>query len=234
MENNTVYEWILHSTFTVAARAKSLEHIKPSLSRIVRARDEVLDLCCGSGLSSFWFEDRGAKVTGIDFAPYMIALAKEEAVHRDSQVQFIEADIFIQDFGRDRYDLVSCFGNSISDFPVSHFAKLGNKIARALKPGARFVLDYHDGSYEFMKGCERRASVYQETPERVTFRFKDYLPEQGARVAIIRNESRGEEYERKGYIYTKPVVHLAMSNVLEPEQHIVLSENHFLDVFVRK
>lgn len=62
MNNNTVYEWVLHSTFTVSARAKSLQRLEPYLSAMGNAVDEVLDLCCGSGFVSFWFEGQGAKV----------------------------------------------------------------------------------------------------------------------------------------------------------------------------
>lgn len=234
MDNNTVYEWILQSTFTVSAREKSLQRAKPHLSNLVHPGDEILDLCCGSGFVSFWFEKQGAKVTGIDFAPYMIALAKEETVRRKSSVQFIEADIFAQDLGQECYDLVSCFGNSISDFPLSDLAKLGMKIAGVLKPGGRFVLDYHDGSYEFMQGRGAREGIYQEAPERISFRYKGYLPEIGAFVHTIRNEARGEEYDRKGYIYTVPTVHLALRSVLNVEQHILLDANHFMDVFGRQ
>ena len=234
MDNNTVYEWILQSTFTVSAREQSLQSAKPHLSNLVHPGDEILDLCCGSGFVSFWFEKQGAKVTGIDFAPYMIALAKEETVRRKSSTQFIEADIFAQDLGQECYDLVSCFGNSISDFPLSDLAKLGMKIASVLKPGGRFVLDYHDGSYEFMQGRGAREGVYQEAPERITFRYKGYLPEMGAFVHTIRNEARGEEYDRKGYIYTVPTVHLALRSVLNVEQHILLDANHFMDVFGRQ
>jgi SAM-dependent methyltransferase len=133
----------------------------------------------------------------------MITPAKEEAARRKSSVQFIEADILVHDLGQGRYDLISCFGNSISDFPLSDFAKPGKEIVRALKPGGRFVLDFHDGSYDFMQGRGAREGVYQEAPERITFRYKGYLPKIGAWAHIIRNETRGEEYERKGYIYTR-------------------------------
>jgi SAM-dependent methyltransferase len=234
MDNNTVYEWILPTTFTVSERTKSLQCLEPHLSTLVRPGDHVLDLCCGSGPMSFWFEERGAKTTGMDFAPYMIALAKEEASRRNSAVEFIQADIFTQDFGRQCFDLVSCFGNSICDFPLLDFANLVRKIASALKPGGRFVLDYHDGSYPFMQGRGAQQGVYQEAPERITFLFKEYLPEIGACVITIRNEARGEAYDRKRYIYTVPVVHLVQPDRLTLDQHIVLGENHFLDVFIRK
>lgn len=78
-----------------------------------------------------WLEGLGAKVTGTDFAPYMISLAKEEAKQRISSVQFIEADIFAYDFDVDHFDLIKRF-DSNSDFP-----KLSRKIICALKPGGR-------------------------------------------------------------------------------------------------
>ena len=232
MDNNTVYEWILQSTFTVSNRIKSLYLMLPYLSPLIRAGDEVLDLCCGSGPMAFWFEEQGAQATGIDFAPYMIALAREEASRRNSSVEFVEADIFTYDLGQGRYDLVSCFGNSISDFPLSDYARMVKLVFRALKSGGRFALQYHDGSFGTLQGKAARFGVYQESPERITYRFKEYLPEIGACVNTIRNETQGQEYDRKGYIYTVPVVRLITSSSLKLEQHILLEENHFLDIFI--
>jgi len=231
--NNTVYEWILHSTFTVTAREKSLESAKPYLSNLVHPGNEVLDLCCGTGFVSFWLEEQGAKVTGMDFASYMISLAKREASQRNSKVDFIEADIFTQDFGEERFDLISCF-DSISDFPISDFTRLGGKVANALKPGGRFVVKYVDINNKYIQGTAAREGVYQETPERISYRIKGYLPEIGAILNTIRNETRSEEYDRKGYIYTPPMVQLAMSNFLQLEQRILLGADQFLDVFVKK
>jgi len=233
MDNNTVYEWILHSTFTVAARNNSLESAKPYLSIFVHPGDEILDLCCGTGFASFWFEERGAKVTGMDFASYMVLLARKEASQRNSKVEFIEADIFEHDFGVNRFDLISCF-DSISDFPVTDFAKLGAKISHALKFGGRFIVKYVDISYKYIQGNAAREGLYQESPERITYSIKGYLPEVGAVVNTIRNETRGEEYDRKGYIYTAPLVQLAMSSSLDLEQHIILDVDQFLDVFVKQ
>jgi len=232
MNNNTVYEWILHSTFTVAAREKSLESAKPYLSSLVHQGDEVLDLCCGTGFVTFWLEGLGATVTGVDFAPYMISLAKQGAIQRGSTVAFIEADIFAYDFGQECFDLITCF-DSISDFPIFDFAKLGGMMARALKPGGRFVVKYADGFYKYIQQNSPREGLYQETPERITYHFKEYLPETGATVNTIHNETRGEEYDRRGYIYTPPIVELAMNNVLKLEQHVTLDTGQYLDVFVK-
>lgn len=232
MDNNTVYVWILQTTFMTSARTKSLRQMEPYLASLVQPDTEVLDLCCGSGFASFWFEEQGARVTGMDFAPYMISLAREETFCRNSRAEFVEADIFSHDFGRECFDLISCF-DSISDFPLSDFAKLKKKAAQALKPGGQFIVKYADGCHKFMQEKVERAGVYQEAPERITFRYKEYLSEIRASVNIIRNETHGEEYERKGYIYTAPVVHLAISSVFDLERCVTLSKNESLDIFIK-
>jgi 2-polyprenyl-3-methyl-5-hydroxy-6-metoxy-1,4-benzoquinol methylase len=232
MNNNTVYEWILNTTFTASHRVEILHEMKPFISTIVRPGDDVLDLCCGSGFASFWFEKLGATVTGIDLAPYIIKLPREEATRRNSSVQFVEADLFTIDFGWERFDLITCF-DSISDFPLSDFAMLGKKVASALKHGGRFVVKYLDGSYKYISGIAAREGVYQDEPERISYCFKEYLPEIGAFVHTIRKKTRGEEYERKGYIYTPPSVQLAMGNLLVLEQRIALDEMQFLDIFIK-
>jgi hypothetical protein len=57
--------------------------------------------------------------------------------------------------------------------------------------------------------------------------------EVGGYVHTIRNEARDEEYERKAYLYSVPMVRLALPERLLRRRHVVLSANHFLDVFVR-
>lgn len=234
MNNNTVYEWLLQSTFTVSARETSLHSAKPHLAPIIHPSDKALDLCCGTGFISFYMEGLGAKVTGIDFAPYMIVLARQEASQRNSSVEFVEADIFRQDFGEEQFNLVTCF-DSITDFPVADFAKLCDKVASALKPGGRFIVKYMDGIYSKIVGKNfYPKGKYQETPEIISFQVKGYLPDEGAFVNTIRNETRQEEYDRKGYVYTPPMVRLAMGDLLELEQYILLDEGQFLDIFTRK
>lgn len=55
----------------------------------------------------------------------------------------------------------------------------------------------------------------------------------GARVNLIRNEATGEEYERKSYVYSLPIVQLVLGEVLDPAGHVVLDKQHFLDVFMK-
>jgi SAM-dependent methyltransferase len=229
----TLYEWILQ-TFTISSRERGLKIVEPYLAEIAQPGDNVLDLCCGTGRMSFWFEDLGATVTAVDFAPYMIALARGEAERRQAKVKFVEADIFKFDMAPSSYDLISCFGNSISDFSLADYQVLVKQISVALKPGGRFALQYHDGSYEYIQGTAAREGVYQEEPECISFRFEKYSPEDGAYVMLIHNEARGEQYLRKGFIYTIPMIKLITEAMLMLERHIVLEENHYLDVYVKR
>jgi ubiquinone/menaquinone biosynthesis C-methylase UbiE len=93
MDNNLVYEWIL-PVFTASERAQSVQLMAAHLSPLLHSGSTVLDLCCGGGPASFWFEEMGAVETALDFAPYMISLAKGGCCS-GSSVTFIEADVFL-------------------------------------------------------------------------------------------------------------------------------------------
>lgn len=221
--NNTVYEWVLQSTFHVSAREGSSHSAKADLCNLIRPGDEVLDLCYSV---SFWLESQGTKVTGMDFAPYMLSLARQEAKQRISTIEFIEEDIFEQAFGHKKYSLILCF-DSIFDFPASYFAILGRKIANAQKPGGRFVVKYVDYK-NFLDNNLLLEGKYQDEPEVITFQIKEFLPDESAFVNTIRNKTREQEYDRKVYIYTSPIIQLFKGRVLELERHAVLDDQEIL------
>ncbi len=224
----TLYKWILKE-FTVRGRAEDVAKLGPELASLIRPGDRVLDLCCGGGPFSFYLEEKGAKVTGIDFAPYMIQLAREEAKRRASAVNFVLGDVLTDDLGVDYFDLVVFLGNTVSDFPPSSFLRLGRRVSQALKPKGRFAIQYIDGVLYFQK--EKQGGVQQEEPQRITWRFKEYVPEKGAYVLVYKNESTGEEYEYTSYVYTRPLLRLLMAGLFRLERSIQQSE---LDVFLKR
>src|SRR5215468_6486156 len=68
---------------------------------------DALDAGCGTGFLSFELAARGHRVTGVDFAPSMIAEARRKAAERGvSSVAFEEADAERLPFGPGRFDLV--------------------------------------------------------------------------------------------------------------------------------
>jgi SAM-dependent methyltransferase len=232
-ESIILYEWI-SKEFGVEGRVRSVDKLGPELVSLVRPGEGVLDLCCGGGPFSFFLEKQGAKVTAIDFAPYMIQLAHEEASRCRSRIDFILADVLTHDLGLDRFDLAVFLGNTVSDFSPSNFSRLAGKVSRALKPNGRFAIQYIDGLLHFQAESSAGKGIQQEKPERITWRFKEYQAKKGAYVIIYGNESTDEEYEYTSYIYTTPFIRLAMDRWFSMERSIQLSEMSFLDVFMKR
>jgi SAM-dependent methyltransferase len=57
-----LYEWILQE-FTLDRRAGFVNSLAPYLTALLHPGDRVLDLCCGAGPFSFFFEEQAARVT---------------------------------------------------------------------------------------------------------------------------------------------------------------------------
>src|SRR5246500_5094593 len=79
-----------HSIATAAERAawdRIIDLIVPS------GRDlAALDAGCGTGFLSLELAARGHRVTGVDFAPAMLAEARRKAAERGIEIRFEEAD----------------------------------------------------------------------------------------------------------------------------------------------
>lgn len=228
----TLYEWILQE-FTAEGRADAVKYIGSHLSALVDQGDRVLDLCCGTGPFSFFLEEQGAEVTAVDFAPFMIQVAQEAARRRRSSVDFIQADVRTYDLGTEQFDVVVFLGNTVSDFALDSFIRLGQKVSESLKPGGRFAIHYIDGLYQFVQKQYPREDVQQEEPVRITRSFKEYVPETASYVEVYANEATGDACEYTCYVYSLPLVRLALGKRFELEQTIRLSPRSFLDIFVK-
>ena len=228
-----LYKWILQE-FTVEGRADFVDYLGPHLAKLIHPGDHVLDLCCGTGPFAFFLEEHGAKVTAIDFAPYMIEQAQEKALKQDSTINFIQADVLTHDLGAEQFDVVVFLGNTVSDFPMSQFVQIGQRISKTLKQNGRFAVHYIDGLYQFVQEQYPRVGVQQEEPEKITRRFKEYLPEGAAYIEVYTNEATGEVYEYTSYIYAPPYVRLAMDEMFALEKTVSLNARSFLDIFLKK
>src|SRR5580692_2930457 len=71
-----------------------------------REKLEVLDVGCGTGILSLELAARGHKVAGIDFAPEMLALAKDKAAKAGASIRFEHADAENLPFPPAGFDLV--------------------------------------------------------------------------------------------------------------------------------
>jgi ubiquinone/menaquinone biosynthesis C-methylase UbiE len=126
--------------------------LQPAHQRLVelaniRAGDEVLDLCCGTGAITRMAFDRGASVTGVDVSEAMIDAARANS---SSSVRFEVADAGALPFPDTGFDAVLC-GFALSHLPDVHTA-LG-EVWRVLRSGGRFV----DSSW----GAERANPTFE-------------------------------------------------------------------------
>jgi SAM-dependent methyltransferase len=73
---------------------------------------EVLDVACGTGNATIPAARRGARVTGLDFSPALLAIARERSADAMVEVEWVEGDAQDLPFGDGSFDRVtSTFGH---------------------------------------------------------------------------------------------------------------------------
>jgi ubiquinone/menaquinone biosynthesis C-methylase UbiE len=108
-----------------------------------RSALDTLDAGCGTGFLSFELAARGHRVTGVDFAPAMLAEARRKATERGVSVRFEEADTEHLPFPAASFDL------AISRhllWTLPHPEAAIDEWIRVLRPGGRLVVA--DGQFD--------------------------------------------------------------------------------------
>jgi SAM-dependent methyltransferase len=107
---------------------------------------EVLDVACGYGRHAIELVQRGIGVTGLAPSLPLLIRAADEAQRRALTVNFVHADMREMAFERHfdgAYSMLTSFGY----FDEETNLRVAERIARALKPGARFLLDIVNRDY---------------------------------------------------------------------------------------
>jgi ubiquinone/menaquinone biosynthesis C-methylase UbiE len=125
-----------HSIRTPAERA-AWDRILDLVLAGCRSVLNTLDAGCGTGFLTFELAARGHQVTGVDFAPAMMAEARRKAVDRGVSILFAEADAERLPFMAGSFDL------AISRhllWTLPHPETAVDEWVRVLRPGGRLVV----------------------------------------------------------------------------------------------
>jgi SAM-dependent methyltransferase len=106
------------------------------------AGGEVLDVACGYGRHAIGLARRGYRVTGVDFNPHYLEAAGRDATAAGAETaaRWVMADMRALPFERD-FDGVYSYFTSFGYFSDEENERVLAGVARALRPGGRFLLD---------------------------------------------------------------------------------------------
>lgn len=108
----------------------------------------LLNLLCGSGNDALSWAVKGASVVGVDISDVAIAIAREQAAATGLAATFVAADVYdLPDSLQDSsFDIVYSTAGIMCWMPdLAEWARI---VARALRPGGRFLMDEHHPIWE--------------------------------------------------------------------------------------
>src|SRR5579863_4310921 len=131
---------------------------------------DVLDVGCGTGILSLEFAGRGHRVTGIDFAPAMLALARQKAAQARLGIRFAEGDGEATPFPPLAFDLVV---TRHVLWTLPHPEAAIDEWIRVLRPGGRLAVvdgaQYNEASAPPQRENARTSAEYAAVGDKLPF-----------------------------------------------------------------
>jgi SAM-dependent methyltransferase len=126
--------------------------------------DRVLDLACGSGVHALRLAQRGLEVLGVDIAPSLVAHCRERAASAVAErgtatARFEQGDMRALAY-EGEFDAVLLLSGSFGFYDDATNADVLARIARALKPGGRVLIDVFDPTRMVVRPPRRSWSEY--------------------------------------------------------------------------
>src|SRR3984885_4240904 len=103
----------------------------------IEAGGNILDVPCGNGRHAIELASRGYRTTGLDLSEEFIAEARQASPH---PIRWVQDDMRSLPWVS-TFDGAYCFGNSFGYLSWDESRQFLSAVARALKPGARFIID---------------------------------------------------------------------------------------------
>ncbi len=210
------YENFFHGvSLDLWRKAISPEQTKREADFLVKAIEyeagsHLLDVPCGNGRLSLELASLGYRVTGMDISEEFIEEARSvvlgppaDAGGTDSlpRVEFLLGDMR-NIKGEAIYDGGYCFGNSFGFLEYSDMESFLGGVARALKPGARFVIETGMAAESVLRKFEEETSHQIED---ILLTIKErYLAEESCIDTdyIFERDGKTESRKAKHWIYT--------------------------------
>ena len=123
------------------------------MGQLPARKQSILELACGTGRAAIPLALAGHRVTGIDYAPEMIDLARQKrdaAGLTDRQLRLEVGDMLKLDLG-ERFDWVAVFFNTFCNFTTLDLQdRVLSNVVKHMKPAGRFWLDIYNPDPELL------------------------------------------------------------------------------------
>jgi len=156
----------------------------------------VLDVACGAGLFSFWLEQKGYEVVGIDINKEMIRLALKTKRKYNFKSQFLLGDAVSVKL-KDIFDSVIIFGNTLFSLSPKTFINIIKNIKNYLKENGYVIINYRSLVEKLVN--KEWKDVYFDSENIISFIFK-YNDSQ-AKITKIYVDLNGEKLPTKEPFY---------------------------------
>jgi ubiquinone/menaquinone biosynthesis C-methylase UbiE len=136
---------------------------------------KILDVCCGHGRHCIQLAKRGYEVVGVDLSEKLLEVARKRAEELKLLCSFIHKDARKMDFNEEfdfAINMFTSFGFLESD---KEDQKILNSVARALKRGGKFLLDFLNCYAIVRHYVSRTAREFEDGSLMVSFRTFDIL-----------------------------------------------------------
>ena len=120
--------------------------IKKDLSGIIKKGMNVLDLGCGTGITTKYIAELGAKVIGVDLSPKLIEFAKVNSAYENAE--YMVSDITNVDFGKKTFDVI-CLIDVMEHIPQEKIQNLLRNIKRYSNDNTIIYLNIPDARMQY-------------------------------------------------------------------------------------
>jgi SAM-dependent methyltransferase len=152
------YEWMFGVPFE--AKVAEQKAILDEFAAGEGAGGLALDLGCGSGFQSIALSDRGYEVLAIDASAKLLAKLSARIGSRSISTKHSDLQELDSLVRAGSAEIAVCMGDTLTHLPDrSDASNLFQSVARALKPGGKFVITYRDLASVELVGLDRFIAV---------------------------------------------------------------------------